>query len=95
MVSIPLPALLTESVPIEAFVDGTSQASARVVPSRDRVWKPVFKGSGKHTLTIKMSGRLYQEYTLDFDKMKSVLVKDYSTDFEPTSSQPSSIDGED
>ena len=37
---------------------------------------------------------LYQEYTLDFDKMKSVLVKDYSTDFEPASSQPSSTDEE-
>ncbi len=93
-VSIPLPALLSDSVPIEAFVDGTSQASAMVVPSKDRVWKPVFKGTGKHTLTIKMSGMLYQEYTLDFDKMKSVLVKDYSTDFEPASSQPSSTDEE-
>lgn len=90
-VSISLPSSITRTVSFEALLDGVQVDSTNLQPSVARSRTVRLTGQGSGRLVIRLDGRVYQEFDIDFEANTASKVVDNSGSFnEDTSSSSGS-----
>ena len=87
--SIPLPTQIDDSVNLTIYIDGTEKVNKNVLPSKAKSEQMTISGLESDmpvTVTVKIDGKNYQEYKVNFATGKAELVpgSDHSGDFKPT-----------
>lgn len=80
-VDIRLPSNITETVTVQAYLDGTLVTQELVNPSQTPTWSPTFTGKGKGTIIINIDNTLYKQLELDFTTGQYKVTRDNSSAF--------------
>lgn len=93
-VDIKLPKNITETVTIQAYLNGTLVTQELVNPRQTPTWSPTFTGKDKGAIIINIGDTLYKQLELDFSTGQYKVIKDNSSAFvEPPPESSSSNSG--
>jgi len=82
-IPVQLPSSIDRTVTLQATQDGELVQQDKLKPSETPVWNPYFEGEEDIvTIKIYLDGKLYQEYSLDFETKGRILEQDNSDAFE-------------
>ena len=85
-VFVPLPMSYQYETNLTATLNDEIVYDETVIPSEDQSWQGYFVGTGVGDVKIYLNGKLYMEWSVNFDENSAETIVDNSSGFDPTPS---------
>lgn len=85
-VFVPLPMSYQYETNLTATLNDEVVYDETVIPSEDQSWQGYFVGTGVGDVKIYLNGKLYMEWSVNFDENSAETIVDNSSGFDPTPS---------
>ncbi|MBC8570910.1 Stk1 family PASTA domain-containing Ser/Thr kinase [Zongyangia hominis] len=81
---VPLPMRYEHETNLTATLNDQIVYDETVIPSEDQSWQGIFKGNGIGDVKVYLNGKLYMQWSVNFDENTAETVVDNSSGFDPT-----------